>query len=197
MTLQLKRWHRDAYNALAGTAALTEGERVELIEGDIVAMSPQGPLHGNTVMLLQELLFRSYGATHFVRVQSPLNLNEWSQPEPDLALVSRAGLDLADHPQYADLIVEVSVTSLDYDLGNKASVYAKAGLPEVWILDLEAPRLIVLRQPALDPAAPYGFSYAWRQHLTGDDVVAALFQPTTHLTAAQLIRPSTGTPDLL
>lgn len=116
MPLQLKRWNREADHRLAEVGALSPGERVELIEGHMVAMGPQSPEHSRPLTLLNTLLMRLFSHTHLVRVQLPLDLGEWSQPEPDFAIVAFSDFPEDRHPSRADLVMEIALSSLTYDL---------------------------------------------------------------------------------
>ncbi|MBM3464807.1 MAG: Uma2 family endonuclease [Armatimonadetes bacterium] len=161
--------------------------RVELIEGEVVEMPPMNTPHGNGVMHSNQVLGARFGDTHWVRVQSPLNLSSWSQPEPDLALVPR-GYDQSSHPTSADLIVEVSDTSL-YDRDEKASLYAMAGIPELWIVNVLDRCLEVLRNPERNLRKAFGFHYAtWTTH-NGEDRVAPLLGSDRAVLVADLLGP--------
>ena len=112
-----------------------EGERVELIEGVIVEMSPQDPRHAGTVQRLTRVLGGALGGRADVRVQLPFAIAGESLPEPDVALVTRADFDEV-HPATAFLVAEVAEASLRKDRSVKAGLYARAGVPEYWIVNL-------------------------------------------------------------
>jgi Uma2 family endonuclease len=113
-------------------------ERVELLEGVIVEMSPQGPAHANVVERLTRFLVLALQGRAVVRPQSAFAASDSSEPEPDLAVVE-PGRGLTDpHPREAFLIVEVADSSLLKDRGLKSSLYARAGVPEYWIVDLRS-----------------------------------------------------------
>lgn len=151
-----RRFTREEYYRLADLG-LFRGERVELIEGEIVKMSPISPLHGEIVTLLAERLWKLFGEGYRVRVQLPLSLND-SEPEPDIAVVpGKAGDYLHAHPTTALLVVEVAQTSLEYDREVKATLYARAGIPEYWIINLDEQCVEVYRDPA-----PMGEGYGYR-----------------------------------
>lgn len=154
-----KRWTRESYYRVAESGVF-EGERVELIEGEVLYLSPQNHEHASAIGRMTNLLVRAFGESHVVRVQLPLDLGELSQPEPDFALVSFGENERCrPHPNRADLVIEVSFTSLTFDRGDKACVYAKAGLPELWIVNLPARQLEILRNPGADPSLALGFRY--------------------------------------
>ncbi len=137
-------------------------QRVELIDGEIIEMPPQGEEHGVGILLLTKALNVAFGEGHVVRVQLPLHTGANEEPEPDIAIV--AG-DIRDSMRYgrpssATLVVEVAGTTLAYDLGEKAEIYAAAGIAEYWVLDLEARCLVVHRRPEKISTASRGTRYA-------------------------------------
>ena len=137
--------------ALAGI--LAEDDRLELIDGDLIDMTPIGSRHAGAVSRLTRLFGAAVGADAIVSVQNPVQLDRYSQPQPDLALLrSRADFYAQSHPQPADvlLIVEVAEASLNYDRDVKVPIYARHGIPEVWLLDVAARCLTVFRAPGSD-----------------------------------------------
>ena len=123
-------------------------DRVELIDGEVVEMSPIGTRHAACVSRLSHLLLPQAGDRMIVRVQLPIQVGEMSEPQPDVALL-RARADLYDdhHPMPPDvhLVVEVADTSLRHDLLRKAPLYIAGGVPEVWGVDLVAEVVHVTR----------------------------------------------------
>lgn len=125
--------------------------RVELIEGEIIDMAPIGTRHGSTVKRLNALLVAAVGSRAIVSVQDPLRLDDLSEPEPDLMLLqARADFYASAHPTAADvlLLIEVADTSARYDREIKLPLYARHGVCEVWIVDLEARLLRLFRAPS-------------------------------------------------
>ena len=140
----------DEYYRMAEVGILPPDARVELIEGEIIDMAPIGPGHGGTVMQLDRLLQKAVGDCAYVFVQSSERLSDISEPQPDLALVKpRSDLYKNQHPSPADtfLIIEVSESSLRYDLQVKAPLYARHGLPEYWVIDLKGRQVRFFRSP--------------------------------------------------
>ncbi len=136
---QLKR-HRltvENYHRMAEIGVLSADARVELVNGEIVDMAPTGTNHYWAVLSMNRLLQRAVGDSALVSVQAPLRLDPFNQPEPDLALL-RPGLNSKALPTGADtlLVIEVSDTTLAYDVRIKAPLYARYGVPEMWVLDL-------------------------------------------------------------
>jgi Uma2 family endonuclease len=151
--LTLRRFTVDDYYAMARAGILHEDDRVELIDGEIVEMAPIGPGHAGRTDRGAELFLRRFGDLAQVRIQTPVRLNVHNEPQPDLALVHRrSDFYQAGHPTPVDvlLVVEVADTSLAIDQRIKLPMYARAGLREVWILDLQHDLLLVHRDPSPD-----------------------------------------------
>jgi Uma2 family endonuclease len=148
------RRHRltvDDYYRMGEAGILRPGERVELIEGEILDMAPIGTRHSAAVDQLAELLRLAAGDHAIVRTQNPVLLDNQSEPEPDLALLRRrADYYRSAHPRPTDvfLIVEVADSSLGYDRDIKVPLYARHGVPEVWLIDIESRALARYREPA-------------------------------------------------
>ncbi len=133
------RFTVEEYERMGATGVLGPDDRVELIDGEIVAMAPIGSPHAGCVNRLTHLLSTLAGGRAVVQVQNPVRLDARSEPQPDLALLRpRADFYAAGHPGPADvlLVVEVADTTLDYDLGVKVPLYAGAGIPATWVVDL-------------------------------------------------------------
>ncbi len=137
---------------------LLDDRRVELIDGDLIEMNPQGPVHANLTGWIRDLLMKTYGRGFHVRDHSPVDISPHDQPEPDVALVRGARKKRAPHPKGPDvvLVVEIARSSVSFDR-EKASVYARGGVPEYWIVDTERRRLEVRRAPS---GGQYGFFQA-------------------------------------
>lgn len=138
----------ESYFDLVRAGAIEEGDRVELLEGLVVAAPPQGPLHAAVLSAVDLVLRRSVGERATVRVQMPLIVGSASVPEPDLALVAGDPFDYAEcHPLDALLVVEVADSSLPQERLTKSRIYAAAGIPEYWIVNLRDRCLEVLTKP--------------------------------------------------
>jgi len=124
-----------------------EDERVELLGGVIVKMSPIGPPHAGIEALLNEHLVKALPSHLIVRPNLPIALSDISEPEPDLAIVPRTKAT-DDHPSNALLLIEISDSSLAKDRGIKAKLYADAGVPDYWVIDVNAMTIEVYRDPA-------------------------------------------------
>lgn len=124
--------------------------RLELIEGEIIEMAPIGSPHAGCVNRLTRLFIQRAGRAAVVAVQNPVIISNLSVPQPDLALLApRADDYAASHPETGDvlLVVEVADTMLEFDLGRKATVYARCGIAELWVVDVNERAIHVFRQP--------------------------------------------------
>lgn len=161
----------DAYYKMAEPGILTRDERVELIDGEIIDLSPIGSPHAGTTNRLTRLFARAAAdGMALVSVQSPLRLDVYNEPEPDLMLLRpRADDYRASHPTAADvfLLVEVSDSSLAYDRSVKLGVYARFGVPEVWIVDIAGATVEIFSKP-MDGA------YGWRERRSSGSLSPAL-----------------------
>lgn len=180
-------WTREEYYQMAHMG-LFQGKRVESIEGQVIVMSPMGSLHATAVTFAARAVEKSFGAGHFVRWLMPLALGERSEPEPDVAVIAGDVRDYThDHPATAALIVEVADTSLAYDRTTKGSLYARAGIPEHWIVNLVDRQVEVYRDPRPDPVAEYAFTYALQTIVRGEETITPLSQPSSAVRAADLL----------
>lgn len=148
-----RSWARADYERMVKAGILGPRDRVELLEGEILEMSPEGSpelsRHAAAIDLALEALRRAFGPGFTVRVQHPLALSDHSEPEPDLAVVPGTPRDYVDqHPAAAILVFEVSDSSLHYDRTRKMAAYARAGVPDYWIVNLVVRRLEVHRDPS-------------------------------------------------
>ena len=136
---------------MAQVGILGEDDRVELIEGEIVEMTPIGSRHAAVVDRLNRILSRQIGEQAIVRVQNPIRLGEHSEPQPDISLLKpREDFYASSHPGPEDvlLLVEVSETSAEYDREVKLPLYARFGIPEVWLVNPEGKAIEVYRDPS-------------------------------------------------
>jgi Uma2 family endonuclease len=149
----LVRRHRltvQDYYRMAEVGLLAPDARVELIEGEIIDMPPAGTPHAGILGRLNRLFMAAAGTRVAVRVQLPLRLDDFSEPEPDFAVLEwRDDEYIAAHPTPSDtlLVIEVSQTSLRFDRTRKLPLYARHGIPEVWIVDLVDIRLHTFDSP--------------------------------------------------
>jgi Uma2 family endonuclease len=152
MSVQFKKhyFNVDDYYRMAEVGLLSEGSRVELIEGEIIEMSPIGSTHAGTVNRSSAFFHRTLGDTVIVSVQHPVRLNDFSEPQPDFALLKpRKDFYSKSHPTPEDILVVIEVcdSSLAYDRNIKLPLYARAGIPEAWLMVLRKDLIEVHSQP--------------------------------------------------
>ena len=142
--IQTRRWSRTEYDRMLELGVISPGERVQLIDGDILTITPQNSFHAAIIGKIERALRHLFGDTAWVRVQIPLVVDPDSEPEPDLAGVSGSPEQyLHERPRTALLVVEVADTTLSRDRGRQASLYAKAGIGEYWVVNLATSRVEV------------------------------------------------------
>lgn len=157
----------DEYYRLAEAGILSENDRVELVEGEIIEMVPIGSRHAAHVKRLISLLTSALDDRAIVAAQDPIRLDRFSEPEPDIAVLrSRDDFYASAHPGPGDiyLIIEVADSSLEYDRSTKVPLYARFGVPNVWLLDLQDEQVECY-------ASPEGGEYGEADVLDGDDQV--------------------------
>ncbi|HZY90430.1 MAG TPA: Uma2 family endonuclease, partial [Gemmataceae bacterium] len=132
---RLRLWTREEFYRMAEFGWF-DGQRAELIEGEVMVLRPQNWPHASTVDRAAEALRLALPAGFWVRAQLPLSLGTSSDPEPDVSVVLGHRSAYSGHPTGAVLVVEVSDSSLDYDRTRKASLYARAGIGDYWIVNL-------------------------------------------------------------
>ncbi len=172
----------DRYLKMFETGVLTEYDRIELIDGDLILMAPNGPPHSAVVARLNKLLVLSAGDFAIVSPGSSVNLGEYSMPQPDLILLKpRADYYSGRLPTPSDviLVVEVSDSSVAFDQGFKRSLYARHGIAEYWVVDIPGRRVHVYREPGIT-----GFAMARVCSLA--DVVSPRELPALRITAGTL-----------
>jgi Uma2 family endonuclease len=167
----MRRWiTRAEFEALMEAGVFPREERLELLAGELTRREPVSPRAAAATCLAYEAIARLTGEGYEVRPQLPLALSDYDEPFPDLAVVSGSPRDyLSQHPTSALLVVEVSEASLKTDREVKGSLYASAGIPEYWILNLRERVLEVYREPAADARAVYGAAYRQQQTLSASE----------------------------
>ena len=163
-----------------GDMGVFEGRGAILIDGVILEQGPMNPPHALTLELVEPALRNTFGAGWRIRGQSPLILGQDIDPQPDFAVIAGSPRGSAGHPTTADLVVEVSDTSLDFDTNEKRLIYARAGIREYWVVDINGRRLLVYRDPQAG-------DYAVRQTLGPADAVSPLAAPSVAVRVADLL----------
>jgi len=146
-----RRFTVDEYHRMAKAGILGEDDRVELIEGEIVQMTPIGSRHAACVMRLIRLFSTQPRPDVLVNAQNPVRISEYSEPQPDVALLRyRPDFYAGSHPGAEDvlLLVEVAETSAEYDRQVKVPLYGRGGIREVWLVDLATEAVEVYRKPS-------------------------------------------------
>jgi Uma2 family endonuclease len=172
----------EEYRRMGEAGILKPHDRVELIRGEIIEMSPIGHRHVAFVDNLNELFVVRLSGRAIVSVQSPVAVTAHSEPQPDLKVLRRRGVPYKDAEATAVdvlLIIEVAETSLRYDRTVKSRLYAEAGVPEYWVVDCDAEAVEVHRAPTAD-----GYSDVTR--VTGEGTVSPAAFPDVRLTLAQI-----------
>ena len=183
LTPTRRRFTVHDYERMAQAGVLTEDDRVELIDGEIIQMSPIGSRHAGTVDRFSKRFEQRFGDVALVRTQGPIRLGEHDEPEPDLALLKpRPDFYTTAHPTPSDilLVVEVADTSLEYDRRQKLLLYARHGIAEVWLADVNTDTILVSRDPA-----PSGYRTAWT--VGRGDPIAPLAFPERELDGVELL----------
>lgn len=173
---------REEYHTMITAGILREDDPLELINGQILRCMPTGTAHAATVKRLNQILSNLVRGRFIVSVQDPIALNEFSEPEPDLALLQpREDFYANSHaaPQDIALIIEVADTSLGFDREDKVPLYAMCGIPEVWLVDLPAKAVHVFRRPGQT-------NYSDVIRFRGDDMLPIPGLPEAQLSVREL-----------
>ena len=184
--VQPKRWTRREYDRMAEAGILDPDEHVQLIEGEIVTMTPQNSPHSAAIGLVETALRQIFGPAHWIRTQLPIIVDPDSEPEPDLTVVAGSPREYVhEHPRTALLVVEVADTTLALDRDRKARVYARAGISEYWIVNLAERCLEVYRDPLNPPGQPARYQTATR--LAAAERIAPLARLDASIAVADLL----------
>ena len=184
---RLVRWSLGEFIDLCNTN-LFHDRRVMLIDGDILEMPHATPRHSTAHALTLEALRAIFRIGFHVRVETSLPLGRNSDPIPGLAVVTGSIRDYAQtHPKTAVLVVEISDTSLDYDMNDKASLYAAASIADYWVVDLINRQLVVMRDPVVDATRRFGFAYSTVTKLAIGQTASPLAAPAASVAVADLM----------
>jgi Uma2 family endonuclease len=169
-------WTVEEYEKLNGAGIFTESDRVELLNGEIIVMSPIGYRHAQAVRRLTKFFIKAAGNRYELDPQNPFVLDERSEPQPDIILVDPKLETLRRHPRPDEifLVIEVSDSTVRYDREDKRPAYARNGIREYWLLNLEENVLEVYREPA-------GATYLDARVLAADETIAPLAFPDVQL----------------
>src|SRR3989338_8381936 len=184
----LHRWSRREYGLMIDHGLLDEDDPVELLDGLLLVKEPQHSPHRTAVLLAAKALDLGFGEGWFVQTQSPIILDDRSEPEPDVCVVRGSPRDYAAaHPTRPALIVEVAQSGLLLARGRKASAYARAGIADYWILNLGDRVLEVYREPARPGTARRNWVYLVIETLGADATVMPLAALAAPIRVADLL----------
>jgi Uma2 family endonuclease len=174
------------YYQLVEDGVLSEYDRVELIEGRVVEMAPIGDDHIAATIDLNDVFGPRLRGRASVSIQSPVNLARRSEPEPDITIIPyvpggrRKAKTRKPTPSEIYLIVEIANSSLTFDLGEKAALYARYGIQELWVVDIPHDRLVVHREPTAD-------GYASVRSVARGETISPLAFPDVTFTADEIL----------
>ena len=188
VALSRRRFTADEYQRMGQAGILSEDDRVELIDGEIIAMTPIGPRHCASVDRANRAFVTKAGDTAIVRVQGAVRLDFFTEPEPDLVLLKpRSDFYASRHPGASDilLIVEVADSSIDYDLNLKGRLYAESGILEYWVANLNEDVVMCFSSPE------HGVYQTVRQCRRGETIAPSLL-PACQIPAHDLLAAEAG-----
>jgi Uma2 family endonuclease len=186
--LPLWRLTRARYDRMVDAGILGENDKVELLDGLLVAREPQGSRHAMVVVLVRAALDKAFGARYHVREEKPVALDDLSEPEPDVVVVAGRARDYATaHPARPVLIVEVADSSLRLDRVRKGTLYARAGIAEYWVVNLVDEVLEVFRDPARASARRATWKYDSVRLLKRGATVSPLAAPRARIRVGALL----------
>jgi Uma2 family endonuclease len=171
----VRRWTRHEYGQLMDHNLLDEDDPIELLDGLLLVKEPQHSPHRTAVILVAKALERAFGEGWFVQTQSPIVLDDRSEPEPDVCVVRGSPRDYVDaHPRHPILVVEVAQSGLRLARGRKAAAYARAHIADYWIVNLVDRVVEVRREPARPGPQRRAWGYAATEALGPDATVTPL-----------------------
>jgi Uma2 family endonuclease len=179
-------WTRDEFYRLA-ELGFFRGQRAERLGGQIMVQSPQNWPHACATDRAGDVLRTAFGPGFWVRTQLPLALGQDSDPEPDVSVVRGRREDYTDHPTAAVLVVEVADSTLSEDRDHKLGIYAAAGVPEYWIVNLIDRTLEVYLLPRPDPVHPSGWAYSPATVLRPGRTLSPLGMPNVSVAVGDLL----------
>ena len=186
--VKTRRWSRLEYDRLIEDGFFHPAERLELLAGRLVVREPQGTPHATGIRLVTHALRAVFGQGWNVDVHLPVALDDESEPEPDVAVTAGAPRDyLASHPGRPELVVEVAERTVAFDRREKGSLYARARMPEYWILNLNDCMLETYREPGPNASALHGWAYRTTQSLSVKGHVTPLAAPAARIAVADLL----------
>ncbi len=187
MIVEVRLLSVEEYHKMGESGIIAADEEVELIEGQVITKPMKGTTHSALNKYLEKLLENRLQDAALVRVQDPVRLDSYSEPEPDIAVVLSDPFYYVSHhptPPEIYLIVEIADTTLKRDTEFKANVYAKAGINDYWVLDLTNRKLYVFREPTTT-------GYQNQQILSDDATISPVAFPNITISVSEMLRPLT------
>ncbi|MFB8792927.1 MAG: Uma2 family endonuclease [Microcoleus sp.] len=181
----IRKWTVKEYHKLGEMGVFHPEERVELLSGNIIKMSAKGTAHTSALGRTDRLLQNLFGNLAWVRMQDPIALDDNSEPEPDIAVVRIDPFDYATHhptPSEVYLIIEVADSSLTFDREIKAKAYARSGIADYWVLNVNNRQLHIFREPAVD-------GYQSELILGENGSISPLQFPTVNIAIQEMLPP--------
>ncbi len=181
------RWTKKEYHTMA-ELGMFEGKRTEFLEGEIIEMPTMNSPHATALEVTYNAVRDVFTKDFAVRSQSPICLNDDFETVPDVFVIKGNARDFTNNlPKTAELVIEISDTTLSYDRNRKASLYAKFGIKDYWVLNLKKKTLEVYRQPSEDENAFYDFSYEEKLTFGEAEEVSPLAMPQAKIKIADLL----------
>jgi Uma2 family endonuclease len=186
--VRTRRWTRAEYDRLIGIGVFAPDEPLELLGGELIVSEPQSSAHYTAIGLVEDALRAALEPDWLVRSQGPLELDDDSEPEPDVAVTRGDRRSFRHrHPARPALVVEIADSSLAFDRDRKGSLYARARLNDYWIVNLVDRVVEIYRRPVPDPSAPFGWRYASKEVLSAESSVELLEVPGARIRVRDLL----------
>ena len=186
--VRTRRWTRAEYDRLIDIGVFLSGEPLELLRGELIVSELQGSAHYTAIGLVEDALRAALGPGWLVRSQGPIELDDESEPEPDIAVMRGDRRSYSHrHPSRPALVLEVAESSLAFDREHKGSLYARARLDDYWIVNLVDRVVEIYRRPVPDTSAPFGSRYASKEVLSAESSVELLEVPGARILVSDLL----------
>jgi Uma2 family endonuclease len=186
--VRTRRWTRAEYDRLIDVGVFLPDEPLELLGGELIVGEPQESAHYTAIGLVEDALRAALQPGWLVRSQGPLELDDESEPEPDVAVTRGDRRSYSRrHPSRPALVVEVADSSLAFDREHKGGLYARARVDDYWIVNLVDRVVEIYRRPVADPSAPFGWRYASREVLSAESYVELLAVPGARISGSDLL----------
>jgi Uma2 family endonuclease len=187
-SVRTRRWTRAEYDRLIDIGVFLPDEPLELLGGELIVSEPQGSAHYTAIGLVEDALRAALGPGWLVRSQGPIELDDESEPEPDIAVMRGDRRSCSHrHPSRPALVLEVAESSLAFDRDHKGSLYARARLDDYWIVNLVDRVVEIYRRPVPDTSAPFGWRYASKEVLSAESSVELLAVPGARILVSDLL----------